>query len=799
MISKVKGVSTTGLPVLRGMSVATGQTGSSLTISNNVIYNVISTYSTSNAASNNIGIILGALGVSTTTTTTTGGISLYHNSVNLYGSVDRNTGCLQYGLFVGANVTDVNLRNNAISNSILNVNASAGASKSYAIYSNAANTAYTSINYNSYYVSGAQGVLGFLTSDRTDLAGIQTGFGSNTNSITSDPLFNSSSILIPQTGSPLVGVGDNSTGITVDYLNVTRNNPPTIGAYETAGDFVGPNITYTNLTNEIASPSRTVTGFATITDASGINTTAGTKPRLYFKKSTDANAFVGNTSGDNGWKYVEATNAASPFDFTIDYSIINGGSVTAGNTIQYFVTAQDLASPVNVGISSSLSFVGAKPLTVDLQGQGVTSISGTPTSYLISATFSGTITVPGSYPSLTLAGGAFEAINNGVVTGNVNIEIAGDLTSETGLNALNAFSSPYTIKIYPTSVARLISGTASGTALISLNGADRVTIDGSIGGTGTDRSLTITQLSSTGNSANVFLASLGVGLGSTDNTIKNTVLVGASPTASSSVYGILIGGSTTATTSGNDNDNNTIQNNEIRNVGVGIFASGVSGNLMENTDFINNTIGNSVIGNSIGYAGLRLEYSNNTDITGNEIFNVVHSTHYDSDGQFGITAKNQSTNLTISKNKIYGLEYTGTSGYGAKGIQIRDLGSSSNTVISNNLVYDIDGDGWNDISVNDQTAGINLVGTQSNISIYNNSVYLGSGSFPGNTSGLISGALVIVNTGSTVLDIRNNIFSSNLVNTAAGTAKTYAIYSVAPNTSFTNINNNNYYVSGSQG
>ena len=47
----------------------------------------------------------------------------------------------------------------------------------------------------------------------------------------------------------------------------------------------------------------------TITDASGINTTAGTRPRLYFRKGTNTNTFNDNTSGTDGWKYVEATGA----------------------------------------------------------------------------------------------------------------------------------------------------------------------------------------------------------------------------------------------------------------------------------------------------------------------------------------------------------------------------------------------------------------------------------------------------------------------------------------------------------
>jgi len=50
-------------------------------------------------------------------------------------------------------------------------------------------------------------------------------------------------------------------------------------------------------------------------------------------------------------KYTEATNASSPFSFTIDVSLIYGG-VAATDVIQYFVVAQDVAAAHNVSINS---------------------------------------------------------------------------------------------------------------------------------------------------------------------------------------------------------------------------------------------------------------------------------------------------------------------------------------------------------------------------------------------------------------------------------------------------------------
>ena len=64
-------------------------------------------------------------------------------------------------------------------NSLNNTNASGTASKNYAVYSAAANTAYAPISYNDYYVSGTQGVLGYLGGDQTTLSAFNTAFTGN--------------------------------------------------------------------------------------------------------------------------------------------------------------------------------------------------------------------------------------------------------------------------------------------------------------------------------------------------------------------------------------------------------------------------------------------------------------------------------------------------------------------------------------------------------------------------------------------------------------------------------------------
>ena len=97
----------------------------------------------------------------------------------------------------------------------------------------------------------------------------------------------------------------------------------------------------------------------------------GDAPRLYFKKSTEADAFGGNTSAANGLKYVTAGNTSSPYDFTVHYALLTS-SARGGDVIEYFVVAQDGAanfasSPSGASYSSTaapVTTVNARPATV---------------------------------------------------------------------------------------------------------------------------------------------------------------------------------------------------------------------------------------------------------------------------------------------------------------------------------------------------------------------------------------------------------------------------------------------------
>ena len=377
--------------------------------------------------------------------------------------------------------------------------------------------------------------------------------------------------------------------VTSDFDGDTRNvTNPDMGADEFSGigvDITAPSIVYTVFDPTISTANRTLLD-VTITDQSGVNVTAGTAPRIYYKRSTDNNTYIDNTSTSNGWKFTETSNISSPFEFLIDYSLLFGGTgVQMGDVIEYFVVAQDLFTPPNVGIN--LGDFNTPPSSVNLTSAAFP-ITGTINSYYIISLLNGTVTVGtgGDYPSLTGANGLFNAFNGNFVTGNVTAEIISDII-ETGDISLNQWveqgAGNYTLTIQPNSaVLRTLSGSYSG-GLFSLNGADRVTFDGRFNGSG--NYLTLENTNAASNTAVIRLLSLGSGQGCTDVTIRNcNIKAGANNL--SNIFGIFIGSSTGSISTGNaggeDYDNISILENNISKCREGIFARGTSSDQMQN-------------------------------------------------------------------------------------------------------------------------------------------------------------------------------------------------------------------------
>ena len=634
----------------------------------------------------------------------------------------------------------------------------------------------------------------------------------------------------PTVTTQLESHGVNVAGITTDFDNeIRQGNPgytgagtaPDIGADEFASvtnpsDLTPPAVAYTFLTSGVQEPSRSFT--ATATDQTGVEIAAGVRPRVYYKKSTDANDAT-------GWKYTEAIGSGgSPFTFTIDYSLLNAGSVTAGDTIQYFVVAQDTAAIPNVGIYQGA--FAAQPTSVALTGAAFP-IGGPINSYGIMTALSGNKTICASgcdYTSLTNTGGLFATINANVLTGNLTVDILGDSTAETGAVALNQWvedpTSNFTLTIRPGGGgARTVSGSTTG-GLIKLNGADRVTFDGLNSG---GNSLTVSNTSTAVASAAFNLFSTGsIGLGATNNTIRNLSIVGGANTAGT--YGIAIS-STSITSPSSDNDNNTIQGNTFTKLSVGVYVYGPSipaTAMIDGLVIANNTFGPAVAGaDSIGLQAIFIQFANGPQITGNVIRNVSGSTtnttgillnNQVTGGSIsgntitgvtnsvaasgtsavsGITISISCSGLTISGNKIQGVANTNASASGARGIILNPSMTPSNITVANNSISDI----WCTQSTASTQWPIGLdVEFADTVRIYNNSINL-FGQHTGISAAGSAPALYLSASASNV-DVRNNALSSSYDNTTSTTDKAYAIVAQFTATGFTDVNSNDYFVSG---
>src|SRR6185436_14565891 len=121
--------------------------------------------------------------------------------------------------------------------------------------------------------------------------------------------------------------------------------------------------------------------------------------RIYYRKGA-VDPFVSTQAVSGG---------GGSYTFTIDYSLVTGGTVATGDTIQYYVVAQDGAATPNVIANPS---GGASGYTANPPAAATPPT--TPNSYQIVPPISGIKTVCAlgcDFTTLTGATGIFNAIN----------------------------------------------------------------------------------------------------------------------------------------------------------------------------------------------------------------------------------------------------------------------------------------------------------------------------------------------------------------------------------------------------
>jgi trimeric autotransporter adhesin len=553
---------------------------------------------------------------------------------------------------------------------------------------------------------------------------------------------------------------------------------PDMGADEFAGipnDRTAPIITYNPLAPTDVTGDRTLA--VTVTDARGVPVAGTGLPRLYWK--IDAGAYLA---------------APDPVVSGNTYTFSFGNGAVTGNTVSYYVVAQDTSATPNV---TSRPFVGAGGYLPN--PPSCSTPPTTPSTYTIVLPFTGAyhVGIGKDYATLTLAAAA---VNTKVLTGPVSFILDdATYTSETFpvvFNVNAGSSAVNTITIKPnTGVSPLFTfATPTAVGIIELNGIDYMTIDGSNNGTNS-KNLTIVN-SKTATNGTCALAFKGTATDPTTNiTIKNCILKSVRVETSSS------SNNTSAIrfiSSGAGFENCTIDNNIINAAYNGIQLWGNLINFAKNTQITNNTIGSSTIpADAVSGRGIDVLNADNTLIANNEIMGPYDGSI--NKGQTGVQFGLGCINTKIRKNNIHTMVHLADDGGACYGIY-GATDASTVTEISNNLIYDLRNGGSGPVVVTTNTYGI-FFNNGGNTSILHNSINL-SGAYLSSSKNASSACIGFMNT---VLggnfEIKNNIFRNGMTFTGTPglSGKAYGIMTYISPAQFSAINNNDYFIDGSNG
>jgi hypothetical protein len=750
-------------------------------------------------------------------TTSPASSNIYHNNVFLNTTTSGGTNCILLSI-----TTDATVINNILINLSANSTTLTRAACAIRRTSDLVNTYNELSDNNLLFVGQTPTANRFVfadgTNNFTDLNTYkQYIVNRDQSSISNNVLFSTTNInspgyLLPIDTSYIESMGKIINLFTADFVSDSSRAiypqngqlggggiAPDIGAFEIDMlfiDLVPPSIVAPILNRSLVSSFKTLEPVF-IADNSGINTS--NPPRLYFKKTSNSNSLaLNNGSTSDGWKYVTAIQIGQHYSFFIDYNLLHpNGLIAGGDTIEYFIVAQDGSPMQNVGVSGATLL---QPISSTLLIANNFPASNTRKYRILANPIPPFVVIGGigaDYPSLTQPGGFFEAINNGIVDNNIVATINGNLTNENGVIALekmyeegfNVGSNHITIQPGGQTLFE-ITGTNTTGGIIRIIDSERLSIDGAFSNQG--RYLHFNNLANTGNRATIQLIGTASGGGNNYVSIKNCIIQGNANNTTGSIA-LAIGGNTigigTGAAQGLLNRNIQITGNHIYSAYHGILINGNIGLPADSLTITHNLIGNDSLNNTIFNSGVYARGMTNSTIGFNKIQNVMSNA---TTGVFGININSECNNLLINGNQIDNISHLTAVSAPAYGVY-SNATTVHSLVISNNIITRVLSQGG---STDFATAPVGIFLNNGNNSfVLNNTVSL-SGNRLNHVVGNAYSACLYVRSPITNLTVANNIFrnmmgSENLINPGSNFALATSAASIA---AFTYLNHNIYEV-----
>ena len=527
---------------------------------------------------------------------------------------------------------------------------------------------------------------------------------------------------IATTVANAITVPASSTNATIGALNTSNTH--------TYSGTINLNNNIVNI--DVVNAGGTVNFTNTISGTGGIQ-----KINAGLARLSASNTYTGNTIVNAGTLQYGIANAIA----NTSNVILNGGKFSTGATVGYSDTIGTLAltdnSTIELGTgnniltfaaSNAVPWTVGKTLTItgwtnSCSGAKVfvgNNNTGLTATQLAQITFQGygpgaSISpigelIPGNVVLTTTSGtllnanyatlkAAFDAINPGVFhTGAITISILNDLNEGTNTAQLNQVAGVTSVLIQPAGcAARTITGaTTAANALVYLNGADNVTIDG-LNTNGNSLTITNTTVSGLANTCTILFQT-----DATSNTITNCSVLGSATMPVTTAGGNIWFGATLTGTTGNDN--NTISNCFIGPAGANLPSKAICFTGTPATPNDNITINNNNIYDffsaSVTSSGIDLTNlgSSNVSITNNRFYQTATRTQTAASTHSCIRIGNTSgNNFVITGNTIGYSSSAGTGTYNFVGFAaasvfnpiMLSVGTTTASSVQNNTIAGI--------------------------------------------------------------------------------------------------------------